>query len=365
MKIEIGESLCYSYLRHVKRCWLVQSNWKVSEQWDKQNSEEELEDLFSSMRDLFDRDGSVFKQTKNAGQFLKQGEIDVVGLGQNGSVHALDVAFHEAGLNYGGGADKRVLKKLLRAVMILKAYHASDTELHVYFVSPKVHRAVQQPLEDIFTELEGEYPEIGWHLLTNDAFADQVVRPTLEKAVGVADTSELFVRSAKLLELAGMGTIGGGGAHRGRVVAERAGVRYAATESMAEENVLSDRGRIQPLVQNLMETLLEDFPSLLDAADEHNMLDKERCKKVLGLHIGNHPLLRLQKDGREVGGRGRYYETIYGGKFYLCSQWGKTYHLENARSLLRLVTGLIERRVGHPGLTALERHRAALQDYIG
>ena len=30
MKIEIGESLCYSYLRHVKRCWLVQSNWKVS-----------------------------------------------------------------------------------------------------------------------------------------------------------------------------------------------------------------------------------------------------------------------------------------------------------------------------------------------
>ena len=365
MKIEIGESLCYSYLRHVKRCWLVQSNWKVSEHWDKRSSEEELDDLFSSMRDLFDRDGSVFKQTKDAGQFLKQGEIDVVGLGQDGSVHALDVAFHEAGLNYGGGADKRVLKKLLRAVLILKAYHASDTELHVYFVSPKVHRAVQQPLEDIFTELEGEYPEIGWHLLTNDAFADQVVRPTLEKAVAVADTSELFVRSAKLLELAGMGTIGEGGAHRGRMVAERAGVKYAATKPIAEESVISDRGKIQPLVQNLMETLLDDFPSLLDDADEHNMMDKERCKKALGLRIGNHPLLRLQKDGREIGGRGRYYETIYGGKFYLCSQWGKAYHLENARSLLRLVTGLIKRRVGHPGLTALEKHRAALQDYIG
>ena len=365
MKIEIGESLCYSYLRHVKRCWLVQSNWKVSEHWDKRSSEEELDDLFSSMRDLFDRDGSVFKQTKDAGQFLKQGEIDVVGLGQDGSVHALDVAFHEAGLNYGGGADKRVLKKLLRAVMILKAYHASDTELHVYFVSPKVHRAVQQLLEDIFTELEGEYPEIAWHLLTNDAFADQVVRPTLEKAVAVADTSELFVRSAKMLELAGMGTIGGGGAHRGRVVAESATVRSKVTKSIAEESVLSHRGRIQPLVQNLMETLLEDFPSLLDAEDEHNMLDKERCKKVLGLRIGNYPLLRPQKDGREVGGRARYYQPIYGGKFYLCSQWGKTYHRENARSLLRLVTGLIERRVGHPGLVALERHRAELQDYIG
>ena len=365
MKIEIGESLCYSYLRHVKRCWLVQSNWKVSEHWDKQGSEEELNDLFSSMRDLFDRDGSVFKQTKDAGQFLKQGEIDVVGLGQDGSIHALDVAFHEAGLNYGGGADKRVLKKLLRAVMILKAYHPSNTELHVYFVSPKVHRAVQQPLEDIFTELEGEYPEIGWHLLINDAFADQVVRLTLEKSVAVADTSELFVRSAKLLELAGMGTIGRGGAHSDRVAAGSAGVRDAATKSLAEESVLSDSGRIQPLVQDLMETLLEDFPSLLDAEDEHNMMDRERCKKVLGLRIGNHSLLRLQKDGREVGGRARYYQPIYGGKFYLCSQWWKANHLENARSLLRLVTGLIERRVGHPGLTALERHRAALQEYIG
>ena len=364
MKIEIGESLCYSYLRHVKRCWLVQSNWKVSEHWDKQRSDEELEDLFSSMRDLFDEDGSVFKRTKDAGQFLKQGEIDVVGLGQDGSIHALDVAFHEAGLNYGGGADKRVFKKLLRAVMILKAYHPSETKLHIYFASPKVRRKVQQRLEDIFTELEGEYPEIGWHLLTNDRFAEQVVQPTLEKAMEVADTSELFVRSAKLLDLAGVGMIGGGGARRGRVVAESVGVRYAATQPIAEENVVSDRGRIQPLVQNLMETLLEDFPTLLDDADEHNMMDRERCKKVLGLRIGNHPLLRRQGEGRKVGDRGRYYSTVYGGKFYLCSQWGKSYHLENARSLLRLVTGLIESRMGHPGLTALERHREMLQDYI-
>ena len=29
MKIEIGESLACSYLRHVKHCWLVQANWKA------------------------------------------------------------------------------------------------------------------------------------------------------------------------------------------------------------------------------------------------------------------------------------------------------------------------------------------------
>lgn len=33
MKIEIGESLACSYLRHVERCWLAQANWKAPEHW--------------------------------------------------------------------------------------------------------------------------------------------------------------------------------------------------------------------------------------------------------------------------------------------------------------------------------------------
>lgn len=34
MEIEIGESLPYSWLRHVKECQIVQINWKVSPKWD-------------------------------------------------------------------------------------------------------------------------------------------------------------------------------------------------------------------------------------------------------------------------------------------------------------------------------------------
>jgi len=30
MKIEMGESLLYSWLRHVKECQIAQTNWKVS-----------------------------------------------------------------------------------------------------------------------------------------------------------------------------------------------------------------------------------------------------------------------------------------------------------------------------------------------
>ena len=206
MKIEMGEWLCYSYLRHVQRCWLVQANWKASEHWEKYLSNDELEDAFRSMRQTFDLGGNVFKGTKDCSQFLRQAEIDAVGIGQNGSIHAIDVAFHEAGLNYSGGVGNRVLKKLLRTVLVLMAYHPREVKRHIYFVSPKVHRAAQQPLEDIFGRLQDEYPAIEWHLFTNEVFAQEMLTPTLELGKSVADTSELFLRSVKLMELGGLST---------------------------------------------------------------------------------------------------------------------------------------------------------------
>ena len=37
MKIEMGESLLYSWLRHVKECQIVQTNWKVSTKQELKN----------------------------------------------------------------------------------------------------------------------------------------------------------------------------------------------------------------------------------------------------------------------------------------------------------------------------------------
>ena len=341
MKIEMLESLGYSYLRHVKQCWLVQANWKVSAHWTKHVSNEELEGMFESMREQFDRDGSILKKTKGAEQFLKQGEIDVVGVGQDDSVHALDVAFHEAGLNYGSGPDKRVLKKLLRAVVILKAYVPAGTKSHVYFVSPKVNPGVQQRLEDIFESLEAEYPKIGWHLLTNEAFAEQMLGPTLEKAGAVADESELFMRAKKLLDLAGT---------------------PKRLSNVEPPNLGTKHGRIQPLAQSLMTTLLEGYPPLLDETDLRNLMDRDYCKNILGLKIGSIPLLCEETDGRT---RNRYYKELFGGRFFVSSQWAKPNHLSNARRLLQFVEELAERKPEHPGVPALERSRKALREYVG
>lgn len=377
MKIEIAESLGYSYLRHVRQCWLVQANWKSSEHWDKLLPDDELENMFRSMRQTFDLGGSVFKGTKDCRQFLKQGEIDVVGVGQDGSVHAMEVAFHEAGLNYGGGVGNRILKKLLRIMLILIAYHPAETERHIYLVSPKVNRGVQQPLEEIFGRLRAEYPSTNWHLLTNGEFTNQVLLPTLEKAQSVADTTELFVRSVKLLEIGRLSPNGNGSVPPQRTENGGRASNYQISTSVGEpaergpartvigQESKRETSRLQPLVRDLMKTLLEDFPGLLSEYYLRNLMEENYCRDHLNLQLGGFPLLRKREDGRAVSGHDRYWVKVYGGQYYVNSQWWKKDHIHNGRSLLRLVERLIDQRSGHPGAGALEGHRAALQKYVG
>ncbi len=350
MKIEILESLGYSFLRHVKQCWLVQVNWKASEHWSMEVTDVELEQKFASMKRRFDPEGSVFKRTSDASQFLRQGEIDVLGVDQDGGVHAMEAAFHEGGLLYTGGVANRVLKKLLRTLMILTAYHSPETKFHIYFVSPKVNPSVQAPLKDTFTMLRTQYPEIEWNLEINQDFTEKVLTPTLEKAGTVADTSELFMRSAKLLDLSRYSS-----AMDGRSDPRRA----------TEVTKKLDPGPLQPLVRSLMGTLLEDHPSLLDGADRGNLMNRDYCKSSLGLRIGNLALLRRVEVGKEISGHSRYWKKLYGGEFYVCSQWWKDHHVTNAERLLQLVSGLVQSNATRPEVTALEGHESALREYIG
>ncbi len=347
MKIEIGESLGYSYLRHVKQCWLVQTNWKASEHWPRYKSDAELETIFRLMKQKFDEDGKVFKETKNAEQFLKQGEIDLVGIDLQGDVHALEIAFHESGLNYGGGSDNRVLKKLLRTHMILQVYQRSETKFHISFASPKVNPITQKPLEDIFITLRNEYPRIDWNLITNGDFTDEILQKTLEATETISDSSELFVRAARLLNLTGI---------------PEAGARNTRARQ-TNEKALGTEERLQSIVENLMKTLLEDHPTLLEDAERDDLMDREYCKGALRLQISNFALLRHSEDGREVNGHSRYWKRRYADKFHVCSQWWKKDHIENARSLARFATRLVERKPDNPGILALKEHIKKLNAY--
>ena len=156
-----------------------------------------------------------------------------------------------------------------------------------------------------------------------------------------------------------------------RLAAElsQGGVGNIAVRRRANNGSMPDiePGRIQPLVRNLMRTMLEEHPTLLTNTDVRNLMDRDYCQKVLGIYLGGFPLLRRKEAGRkgsENDGGDRYYVKLYAGKFYVCSQWWKDDHLINAESLLRLVTELAERDPDHPGIPALERHKRGLKDYI-
>ena len=207
---------------------------------------------------------------------------------------------------------------------------------HIYFVSPKVHRAAQQSIE-IFARLREEYPTINWHLFTNETFVSEVLSTTLEKGGTVADTTELFLRSFKLLQL-------------GEFAEREVGQRTLRKESRAIETSMPvvskdptyDPVRFQPLVRGLLRTLLDDYPGLLTQSELDSLMESEYCKSELGLNIGNLPLLRRAQDGRDISGHGRYWKDVYGGGFYVCSQWWKEHHAHNAESLRRWVKRLVE-----------------------
>ncbi len=360
MKIEIGESLGYSYLRHVIGCWLVQTNWKASGQWNKYRhlKDEELERAFREMKDWFDTDGSVLKGTKDFGQFLRQAEIDVVGIDWDGSIHAMDIAFHEAGLNYLGGSDKRVLKKLLRTKLVLDAYHPTAIKRHIYFVSPKVHRGVMGPLEVTFKELRLHYPDVNWHLIANETFINEMLEPTLEGTESVSDTAELFVRSARLLSVADSST---------PTRQPRLAIRNGAEDNAGREARQAGKSNsptLQDIVQGLMHTLLENQRALLSDSDLQNLSDPDYCQEELGLRLGGFPLLRHKQQGRSISGHDRYYRKIYGESHLVSNNWWKRHHLHNAGGLIRLIDQLTDKNTGKTGLAELDVHRVSLLSYL-
>ena len=201
MKIEIGESLIYSYLRHVKGCLITQTNWKTSGNWAYQES------AYETAKELFDRinNHEVFKDIFHSkiDQTLKQAEIDVVGIDNNMNIYAVDIAYHENGLQYGGKDDtkERVSKKLLRTLLILNLYYP-EYHHNIIFCSPKVNPATDTLIREAINTTNDFADDMNqFEYIANAGFNDQIVKPTLESINAESDTSELFARSAKLLNL--------------------------------------------------------------------------------------------------------------------------------------------------------------------
>ena len=237
--------------------------------------------------------------------------------------------------------------KMLRTLLILRTFRPPETRLQVYFLSPKVSPGVHRLLEDTFAALRRAYADVEWRLIANEEFTEDVVKPTLKRASVVADSSELFMRSAKLLELAGC------------LPGPRPGAQQARSDGKQPS---AFPAKFQTLVQDLMRTLLEEAPELLSDEDKDGLQDKNYCKKI-GLKISNLPLLRKAALGTSVSGHPRYWQHAYGG-FRVCKEWGPKDTLSNARAMLALIKDVAVRNEAQAEAKELRRHESALRAYI-
>ena len=317
MKIEIGESLIYSWLRHVKNCQIVQTNWKPSPKWEK--NETVLEDIKGHIQKEFKHpEYDIFKKTTTISQFLNQAEIDAVGFSYSNDFtqqkyYLVDVAFHERGLNYGSTNESisRILKKYIRSYFISLVYFQGSSNGSIYFITPKMSvDTILNPLNEQIEALKEIFSRHGhapmFELLVNEKFNTEVLTPTMKVSDEVEDTNELFLRSVKLWKMFSDGNqpIGHENTH-------------------SKEIVETDGIKIGKYVQESLQDLIKK--GKISDSEVERLLDPQYSKDKFNLSL-MYPFLRRSKDG-EINGKGvhaKYYSsprTINGEKYYLCSQW--------------------------------------------
>ncbi len=93
----------------------------------------------------------------------------------------------------------------------------------------------------------------------------------------------------------------------------------------------------QDVVYDMMRTLLEDYPALLNGETIGYL---ETTTNPLGTKL-SYPLLRKRAEGRIVNGHPRYKKDLFAHRWYVCTEWNKQHHRHNARKLAEWVESLI------------------------
>lgn len=331
MKIEIGESLFYSWLRHVKQCQIVQTNWKVSSQWNN-NYEKELEFLMNKVDSFFAKkyNYKIFKNNVSISQLLRQAECDVLGISisENGNkIYAIDVAFHEGGLLYGSRETTvmKVVEKCARTAFCLYGYF-DNKDAEIIFASPKITPSVLADLHLCIDDLNDIFAQIGFsykfRLIANEEFDTKVLKQILSVSDDVSDTTELFMRSYKMFKMFD--------GYKRPTQQKTSKTTHIELEDIGED-VFSElkvgeiaRRILAPMLINGCAT--EDEIKWMQTADY--------SKQFFGL---NYPVLIKTN---AIKKEDRYYSqllNIYGETYRLCSEWFETSVNDDRTPLLKWI----------------------------
>ncbi len=303
-------------------CPIAQANWKPSPTWPIQREAGLAADFEKMRQTTGQRLGFEIFKGSSFQQFMRQAEVDVLGLHfTDGGLAAIavDSAFHENGVQYGDLKETvgRILKKMIRTAFVLDGYF----DLHraeIVFATPKMHNAVHEALKGCWLELQSVLADcttlsadsVQLRIVTNGDFAEQIVQPVLDRMDQVADTSELFLRAQQLVRLCEVAPRRAK-AHRNPAPTRPEGESEPKIGVHVRQTMvrLASTGKLTPKV----------------VAD---LCDRSRCKATFGF---NHAFLQkvmpntsLHAQGIDDNGYSRYWREpldIDGARFLVCSQW--------------------------------------------
>lgn len=322
MKIDIAESLLASWLRHEKKCQLVQTNWKAPSWQIPETKAEVLMDVFSKIIKHFNdtHNIKIFKNIDQISSLFKQMECDTVGAKWNDdetvSLHIGDIAYHAKGLYYSDvtktrSCEFKVVAKILVSILAVYAYW-NVKKVEVFFVSPKVQKKRENKILEIIDKLNVseslkglKFDEIKVYIAFNDKFKQEISRPIHELVNrGYTNTNELYLRSVQL--------------YSENVDA------FGSKISQKEQKDTQEEEKIGAIVQEKLRPLLK---TIKDAQMIENLCDGEWCKKTFKL---NFPLLVSTADEQAVKKHHRYYvEPVecMGKQYRITSQWYKWHRI--------------------------------------
>ena len=311
MKIEIGESLTSSYLNHVIGCRVIQTNWKLSGNWVVTDHEKSRAKLFYQKIIKSGYFDEIFKGSSFE-QLLKQAEIDVLGINTTElTVYGVDVAFHGAGLNYGSKEEtaERILKKIFRTLFVMQTYFEQYNHFHSLFITPKTNPSTLKLIDDLLQKanelIDDDSITIG--VITNDQFFEDIIDSTIKASKSENDTSELFLRSVKLLDLD-----------------SRKEITNEINKVFIPKNIIEHNNKKiegMKIGQYVQHTFREAFKQGLISNDEIQNLQNPQYSKTN--FNANFEVLRLKtRTIKDTNGCTRYYSReFFCGNYYLTSQW--------------------------------------------
>lgn len=221
----------------------------------------------------------------------------------------------------------KVLEKCARTAFCLHGY-LSTREAEIIFASPKINPAVLSDLTPCIAEMNELFANNGYdftfRIIANEEYNDLVLKPILLVSNGVADTSELFLRSYQMYKM-----FSDAKTTVKRTKSDTSTIKAESTEYDYTDADVYQELKIGQLAQKVLGRMLCD--GCASEEEIEAMQTPEYSKQQFDLQ---YPLLRLATESETPL---HYYAKpieINGTRYRMCCEWFEKNGANNDRPYL-------------------------------